>query len=382
MNTPRLQPRPGGWPVGLLFSSRSLTAAVEATQRNATLLAIEEVNAAGGIHGVPLLPVDGRPGPEPEDYRAAALRLCHEERVSVIFGTHMSSTRKAVLPVIESARTLLFYPTLYEGFEFSPYCIYTGAAPNQNSVPLARHLLKHHGRRLVFVGGQYVYPYESNRVMHELLEQAGASVIEEIYLPLQSTHDDFMAVMQHIRKLAPDAIYSTVVGSDTVHFYNAYQSARLDPARMPIASLATNEADTSAMRPGAAAGHLTAAPWFETLAGAASRRFIEGFRARFGPDAPLTAGAEAAYFQVHLFAQAARLAGGVDTSQLLRALGDASFEAPQGRVTVDADTQHTWLWPRIGLAGEDGRFAVIDEAPQAVKPSPFTIGHTLDVRDA
>lgn len=370
-------PGQDGWRVGLLFSRSSLTAAVEATQENATRLAISEVNAAGGIAGRPLVAVAADAGPTPEDYREAAVHLCDVERVPVIFGTHMSSTRKAVLPVVESRRVLLFYPTLYEGFEYSPYCIYTGAAPNQNSVPLARHVLEHHGGRVLFVGGHYVYPYESNRIMRELFEQAGGTVLDEIYLPLQSSHEDFMAVMERVRALKPDAIYSTVVGSDTVRFYEAYQAAGFDPARMPIVSLATNEADAAAMRPGAAEGHITAAPWFATLDTPASRRFVQSFRDRFGPDAPITAGAEAAYFQVHLFAEAARRAGSLQAAPLLAALAGQSFDAPQGRVTVDADTHHTWLWPRIARIAANGCFEIIADAAAAVRPSPYMIGHTL-----
>ncbi|MBB1601923.1 transporter substrate-binding domain-containing protein [Variovorax sp. UMC13] len=376
--TPARAPAREGWKVGLLFSTTSLTAAVEATQAQATRLAIEEVNAAGGIDGVPLLPVAIEAGATPEAYREAALQLCDLHQVPVIFGTHMSSTRKAVLPVVESRRTLLFYPTLYEGFEYSPFCIYTGAAPNQNSVPLARHMLERHGGRVLFVGGQYVYPYESNRIMRTLFEQAGGSVLDEIYLPLQSSHEDFMAVMDRVRALAPDAIYSTVVGSDTLRFYEAYQSAGFDPARMPIASLATNEADAAAMRPGAAEGHLSAAPWFATLDTPASQRFVASYGQRFGPDAPITAGAEAAYFQVHLFAEAARRAGGAQRPDaLLEALGGLGFEAPQGHVRIDAESHHTWLWPRIARIAASGRFEIIASASEAVRPSPYMIDHTL-----
>jgi len=381
MNLPHShhQPQPSrdGWHVGLLFSRSSLTAAVETTQDNATRLAIDEVNASGGIAGVPLVPVGGDAGPTPESFREAALQLCDVERVSVIFGTHMSSTRKAVLPVIESRRVLLFYPTLYEGFEYSPYCIYTGSAPNQNSVPLARHMLEQYGGRVLFVGGRYVYPYESNRIMRDLFEQAGGTVVDEIYLPLQSSHDDFMQVLQQAKALGPDAIYSTIVGSDTVRFYEAYQSCGLDAARMPIASLATNEADVAAMRPNAAAGHITAAPWFDTLDTPASQRFVRSYRARHGAAAPITAGAEAAYFQVHLFAEAARRAGSLRPQDVLAALGGLAFDAPQGRVEIDAETHHTWLWPRIARIGEAGRFEIISSAQSPVQPSPYMIDHVF-----
>ena len=142
-----------GHRVGLLFSRESLTAATEITQENATRMAIDEVNAAGGIDGVPLTPISAGVGAQPPDYRQAAEWLCDAQRVPLIFGSHMSSTRKAVLPVVESRRALLFYATLYEGFEYSPNCFYTGSVPNQNSVQLASYVIRHFGNRVLFIGG-------------------------------------------------------------------------------------------------------------------------------------------------------------------------------------------------------------------------------------
>ena len=262
-----------GHRVGLLFSRESLTAATEITQENATRMAIDEVNAAGGIDGVPLTPISAGVGAQPPDYRQAAEWLCDAQRVPLIFGSHMSSTRKAVLPVVESRRALLFYATLYEGFEYSPNCFYTGSVPNQNSVQLASYVIRHFGNRVLFIGGQYVYPRESNRIMRELYEQAGGEVVAETYLPLNARQDDLAEVLKRAIALRPDAIYSTMVGRDIVKLYRAYRALGLNPARMPIVSLATNETDVAAMTSEEAEGHITAAPYFATLDSEPSRRF-------------------------------------------------------------------------------------------------------------
>ena len=367
-----------GHRVGLLFSHESLTAATEVTQENATLLAIDEVNAAGGIAGVPLIPVRAQVGAQPPDYRQAAEWLCDVQRVPLIFGTHMSSTRKAVLPVIESRRALLFYATLYEGFEYSPNCFYSGSVPNQNSVQLASYVIRHFGNRVFFIGGQYVYPRESNRIMRELYEQAGGEVVDEVYLPLNAPQEDVTQVLKRAVALCPDAIYSTMVGRDIVKLYRAYRELGLDPARMPIVSLATNETDVAALTAEQAEGHITAAPYFATLDTEPSRRFAHAYRARFGEDSPITAGAEAAYFQVHLVALAARQAGSLAPPDLVRALDGAQFEAPQGLVTIDGDTQHTSLWPRIARINAQRQFEIIYAARAAVRPVPYLVDHALD----
>ena len=294
------------WRVGVLFSQTGVTAAIERSQLNGTLLAVDEINKAGGVLGRPIEPDIYDPASNPKQFRALAERLLTADRVRLIFGCYMSSTRKAVLPVVEAFRGLLFYPTLYEGFEYSLHCIYTGAAPNQNSLQLAKYLLQHYGNRFLLIGSNYIYPYESNRVMADFITQSKGKVLDELYVPLDAQAKDFDKAISKIAALKPDVVFSTVVGQSTAVFYEAYRRAGFDPNKMPIASLTTSEAEVAEMSPEAAEGHITAAPFFETLATAAARRFISAYKLRYGADAPVTAGAEAAYFQVHLAAARAR----------------------------------------------------------------------------
>ncbi len=366
------------WRFGVLFSRSGVTAAVETTQLNATILAVDAVNAAGGIRGRPVELVAYDPASDPKQFRASAERLLDKDRVRLIFGCYMSSTRKAVLPVVEAYRGLLLYPTLYEGFEYSPNCIYTGSAPNQNSLPLARFLFGHYGKRILFVGSNYVYPYESNRIMADLARQAGGKLIDEIYVPLDAGPQDFGKAIGQIGRTRPDVIFSTVVGRSTSVFYEAYRKAGFDPARMPIASLTTSEAEVAEMAPEAAEGHITAAPFFSTLATPAATRFVERFRARFGAGAAVTAGAEAAYFQVMLVAGAIERAGTDEPDGVRAALGELEYDAPQGRVRIDAGTNHAFLWPRVAKLDAQGRFQVVWDPGRRVRPDPYCVDQRLD----
>jgi branched-chain amino acid transport system substrate-binding protein len=370
--------RDGDWIVGVLFSQTGVTAAIERSQRNATLLAIDEINRAGGVLGRPIRPVMYDPASNPDQFRALAERLLTVDQVRLIFGCYMSSTRKAVLPTVEAYRSILFYPTLYEGFEYSPRCIYTGAAPNQNSLQLAKFLLQHFGNRFVFVGSNYVYPYESNRIMNDFVTQAGGKVLDEMYVPLDAGASDFEKPIARIANLRPDAVFSTVVGSATAIFYEAYRRAGFDPAKMPIASLTTSEAEVAEMSAEAAEGHLTAAPFFEVLATPAARRFVAAFKQRFGPAAPVTASAEAAYFQVHIAARALGRAGTDDPDRILREVPDAEFDAPQGRVRIDSTNNHTYLWPRVARLDARGSFQIVWNPGGRVKPDPYCVAPSLD----
>src|SRR6201996_5691523 len=279
----------GSWRVGVLFSQTGVTAGIERTQLNATLLAIEEINATGGVLGRPIEPVMYDPASDPKKFRGFAERLFQVDRIRLLFACYMSSTRKAVLPAVEAHRGLLFYPTLYEGFEYSQHCIYTGAAPNQNSLQLARFLLSTYGNRFLLVGSNYIYPYESNRLMADFVVQGRGEVLDEIYVPLAAETKDFDKVIARIKKTTPDVIFSTVVGKGTSVLYEAYRSAGFDPTRMPIASLTTSEAEVAQMHVEAAEGHITAAPFFETSSSPSARRFVASFKQKYGPDAPVTA---------------------------------------------------------------------------------------------
>jgi len=178
-----------------------------------------------------------------------------------------------------------------------------------------------------FVGSNYVYPYESNRVMGDFVSQGKGKVLDEIYVPLHPQDKDFDKVISRIKKTSPDVIFSTVVGSGTSTLYRAYRAAGFDPTRMPIASLTTNEAEVAEMGAEAAEGHITAAPFFETLSSPAARRFVTSFKEKYGPDAPVTASAEASYFQLHLAMRAVAKCGSDDPEQVLINLRDAEFDA-------------------------------------------------------
>ncbi|GAA5090555.1 transporter substrate-binding domain-containing protein [Paenalcaligenes hermetiae] len=364
--------------VGVLFSTSGLVSTIEQSQLKGTLFAIEQINAAGGIHGREIIPKYYNPGSSPGNYRVLAETLFQKDQVNVIFGGYKSSTRKAMLPVVEKWNKLLFYPTLYEGFECSKNIIYTGSVPNQNSVQLAEYLMEHYGPRVYLIGSDYIYPHESNRIMSDLIYQhPHGEKLAERYVPLNATLEDFRWIIQDIKHQQPDFIFSTVVGNATTALYQAYAKAKLDPYKMPIASLTTQEVEIAHMGADLGEGHIASAPYFQSLQTATNQQCLQLFRACFGPDAVVNAGWEAAYFQVHLYANALRQAQSEEIEQLLPALLKQEFHAPQGKIRIDPDNHHTYLQPRIGIADANGQFRVVWESPVAIKPDPYLVTHTF-----
>jgi branched-chain amino acid transport system substrate-binding protein len=363
------------WRVGVLFSRSGFMALIEDTQLRGTLLAIDEINDKGGVRGRPLEPVYYDPASESAAFGRYAKRLMVEDRVSTIFGCYTSSSRKAVLPVVERLNGLLWYPTLYEGFEFSPNVIYTGAAPNQNSVELCRYLMEHYGTRFYFIGSDYVYPRESNRIMRELLRHNGGEVVGETYVGLRAKHKDFVSIMRDVRAAAPDVIFSTVVGDSTVSLYQVYNDFGFDPKTTPIASLTTTEAEIQAMGFDVGEGHITAAPYFQGVPSRSNFEFVKRYRKRFGDSEPTNMCVESAYFQVHVFAKALERANSIDTEDLRPVVLGSEYEAPQGNVSINPGCAHTDLWTRIGRANRLGQFDILRDSAARVCADPYLIGY-------
>jgi branched-chain amino acid transport system substrate-binding protein len=363
--------------IGVLFSETGVTSVIESSQLQGTLLAIDEINEAGGIGGRELVPVRYDPASSPATYKSLAEKLVVDDGVRIVLGCYMSSTRKAVVPIVEKWNALLLYPTLYEGFEYSANVVYTGAAPNQNSVQLAEFMMREYGSRVYMVGSDYIYPYESNRIMSDLVLEKGGEKAAERYLKLDAGPAEFKSLFRDILSKRPDFIFSTVVGQGTAHLYRAYAEAGLDPKKTPIASLTTSESEVQEMGAAIACGHITAATYFQSIDTPINRGCVQNCKRKFGRATVTNMCWEAAYFQTHMVAQALRAAATDNIQQLLPALLGQEFAAPQGTVKIDAENHHTYLTPRIGRVNSDGQFAILQQASKAIKPDPYLVEHSL-----
>lgn len=358
------------WRIGVLFSRSGVTGVTESEHFFGTTLAIEELNSLGGVLGKQFLPVAYDPKGNPDEYRRLATKMLIEDDVNVIFGCSRSSSRKAVLPIIERMNGLLWYCSIYEGFEYSQNVIYTGAVPNQNSIQLATYLLQNRGSRFFLVGADYIYPRESNRIMRDMVETNGGEILEEIYLSVDAGKRELEDVVRNIVAIQPDVVFSTLVGHGAREFYRLYRENGLDPNRMPIASLTMAEEEVRLIGPALCEGHITSATYFGSLDNESNRRFIDLWKQRYG-DRPTSMWSEMAYSQVHLFARALERCGSLDTRKLVQAAHKVRFESPEGPLSVDEESNHCVLTPRIGVCQEDGQFKVVWEGSAQVKADPY-----------
>ncbi len=357
--------------VGVLHSATGTMAMSEAAVQEATLLAIGELNAAGGLLGRPVEAVvaDGRS--DPEQFAAEARRLIGDEGVSVIFGCWTSSSRKAVKPVVELNNHLLFYPLQYEGLEQSPNIVYTGAAPNQQVMPAVSYALRHFGPRVFLVGSDYIFPRAANRIIRDQVAALGGEVVGEEYVPLGAT--DFAAAVSAVAAAQPDVILNTVNGDSNVALFRALRAAGITPERTPTVSFSLGENELAQMGTADKAGDYAAWNYFQAVDTAENRDFIAAFRERYGAERVTSDPMEAAYFGVLLWARAVEEAGTTEPAAVLAKIRGEGMHAPGGLVYVDGPTQHTWKHVRLGRIRPDGQFDIVWSSENPVRPMPFPL---------
>lgn len=200
--------------VGVLFSLTGTTGIIEQSLNKATILAIEEINAAGGINGMEIEAIVEDPASDPATFAEKARKLVLGDKCVSVFGSDTSASRKAVLPVFEKRNNLYWYPTLYEGRECSKNVIYTGAVPNRQQDEFIPWLVEKFGKKWFLIGSNHVCPKEENDYCKKLLEKLGCEVVNEEYVPLG--HSEFSSVINKMKSTQPNVIFSTVVGASVV----------------------------------------------------------------------------------------------------------------------------------------------------------------------
>ena len=369
--------KPAPIKVAVLHSLTGTMASSERPVANATLLAIEEINAQGGVSGrrIESLLVDSQSDPA----RAAseAERLIRDEGVVAIFGCWTSACRKAVLPVVEQHQSLLVYPLQYEGLERSAHIFYTGLVPNQQVLPSLSWVAGNLGRRVYLLGSDYVYPRTANLIIRQYAAALGLEIVGERYLPLGTR--EFGHVVREIDQLAPDAVINTVNGDSNVAFFQALAALRgPGAARTKVLSLSVTEAEV-AQAPAEMQGHYAAWSYFQSLDLPAGRQFVADYRRRFGGDQLIGDPMVAAHTGVRLWAQAATRHSNAQADSVIRALARQSIDSALGVVAVDPDNHHLWRQLRIGQARPDGQFTVVWSSTSPLRPRPYPLLHTKKV---
>jgi urea transport system substrate-binding protein len=341
----------------------------EVSVRDAELLAIEEINKAGGVLGKQLKPIVEDGASDWPTFAEKSKKLLQKDKVAVVFGCWTSSSRKAVLPVFEENKGLLFYPVQYEGLESSPNIFYTGATTNQQIVPAVTWLLQNKGKKFFLLGSDYVFPRTANKIIKEQLKAEGGSLIAEEYVPLG--HTDFNAIIAKIKKEKPDVIFNSLNGDSNVAFFKQLKDAGIGAKDLTTMSVSIAEEEIRGIGAQYLEGHYAVWNYYQTTDTPENKKFVEAYKAKFGKDRVTADPIEAAYIAVYLWAAAVEKAGSTDVEKVKAAAKGIEFKAPGGTVKIDGDNQHIYKTVRIGQVQADGMFKEVFSTGTPVKPDPY-----------
>lgn len=355
--------------VGSLNSLSGTMAISEVTVRDSIALAVEEINADGGVLGKQIQVVAEDGASEPTVFAEKAEKLISSDCVAAVFGGWTSSSRKAMLPVFEDRNALLYYPVQYEGLESSSNIFYTGATTNQQIVPALDYLKEQGVKSLYLVGSDYVFPQTANRIIKAYAEANGIEIKGEDYTPLGST--DFSTIVNKVRTADADAVFNTLNGDSNVAFFREYTNAGLNAKDMPVVSVSIAEEEVVGIGAQNIEGQLTAWNYYQTVESPENASFVEAYKAKYGANKPTSDPMEAAYTSVYLWKNSVEKAESFAVEDVVKASDGVSFDAPEGTVTIDGDNHHITKTARIGEIRGDGLIYTVWESDGAVDPDPY-----------
>jgi urea transport system substrate-binding protein len=372
--------------VGVLHSLSGTMAISETVLKDTVLMAIDEINAKGGVLGKKLEPVVVDPASNWPLFAEKTKQLISQDKVAVIFGCWTSVSRKSVLPVVEELNGLLFYPVQYEGEELSKNVFYTGAAPNQQAIPAVEYLMSKDGggaKRFVLLGTDYVYPRTTNKILRAFLKSKGVADkdIDEKYTPFG--HSDYQTIVADVKKFAAGgktAVISTINGDSNVPFYKELGNQGLKATDVPVVAFSVGEEELRGVDTKPLVGHLAAWNYFMSIKSPANDEFTKKWAAYAkakklpGADKPLTNDPmEATYIGINMWKQAVEKAKSTDTDKVIAAMAGQTFKAPSGITSkMDEKNHHLHKSVFIGEVKADGQFNVVWKTPGPVKAKPWS----------
>ena len=360
--------------VGQLHSATGTMAISETGSIQAEQLAIEQINAQGGVLGrkIQIISEDG--ASDWPTFAEKAKKLLVNDKVAAVFGCWTSASRKAVLPVFEKENGMLYYPTFYEGLEQSKNVIYTGQEATQQIIAGLDWIAKEKGAKTFYlIGSDYIWPRTSNKIARKHIENVlKGTVVGEEYYALG--HTQFGSLINKIKLKKPDVIYAIVVGGSNVSFYKQLKAAGITAEKQTLLTISVTEDEVLGIGGENLAGFYSAMKYFQSLDNPNNKAFVEAFKKKYGEKSVIGDVTQAAYLGPWLWKAAVEKSGSFDVDKIAAASPNIEFnEAPEGYVKIHPN-HHLWSKLRIGQWQPDGQAKVLYES-ELIEPNPFPEGY-------
>lgn len=360
-------------PVGILYSITGPYGEVNTSMLNATLMGIKESNIeAEGKFELQAKFLDS--GGKLSSYSTNCGKLIHEFGCHHIIGCYTSAARKQIRPLLEKTNTLLWHSARYEGFEASENIIYIGAAPNQHLIPLVGYLLREQLSEIYCVGSNYIWSWESNRVLRDLIVEGGGKIIAERLVMMDDLQIEH--IVDEIIALKPPVVFNTLVGEASYRLYRSIWkriSAHpdLNPEDILIVSCSLCEDELHLIGEPASVGHITSATYFQSIQREENNIFLKRYREQFGPGSSPSVDAQSAYVGARILGRSIATCGNDTVEAVRTAAHHITFQAPEGPVSIDPKTNHCYLTPRLAVSARGFKFDIFWEAPTTVRADPY-----------
>lgn len=361
--------------VGQLHSATGTMAISETGSIEAERLAIEQINAQGGVLGrqIKIIQEDG--ASDWPTFAEKSKKLLESDHVAAVFGCWTSASRKAVLPIFEKDNGMLYYPTFYEGLEQSKNVIYTGQEATQQILAGLDWIAKEKKAKTFYlIGSDYIWPRTSNKIARKHIENVlKGTVVGEEYYALGST--SFGSLINKIKLKKPDVIYAIIVGGSNVAFYKQLKAAGITSDKWTLLTISSTEDEVLGIGGENVAGFYSAMKYFQSLDNPNNVGFVKAFKAKYGEKAVIGDVTQAAYLGPWLWKLTVEKCGSFDIDKVAAASSGVEFKgAPEGYVRIHDSNHHLWSKLRIGQWQPDGQAKVLYES-DLIEPNPFPKGY-------
>lgn len=310
------------------------------SMQDAMVLAVEELNAAGGLLGRKLKLVTYDPQSNMQMYTQFAQQAALKDKVAVLHGGITSASREVIRPVLKRYNTLYFYNTQYEGGVCDRNIFCTGQTPAQNVEKVVPYVMKKWGKKIYMVAADYNYGQITTDWVKKYCAENGGQVVATDFFPLDVTQ--FGTTIQKIQAAKPDLVMSALVGGAHISFYRQWAGAGMT-GKIPMASTTfAGGNEHIVLSPAEVDGMITSYSYFPAIDNPQNKAYLERWHKRFGADYPYVGElATATYQGVHLWALGVKKAGSIDRAKVVTALESGiSMDGPSGKVTIDPATHH------------------------------------------
>jgi urea transport system substrate-binding protein len=328
----------------------------------ANALAVEEINAAGGLLGrkIELKQYDSQS--DIALYTKYAQQLVREDKVDAAHAGITSASREAIRQTFRRGNTLYFYNILYEGGVCDRNCFVTGTTPAQAVEPIIDYAMKKWGPKVYVLAADYNYGQITAKWVAHYVEERKGTILASSFFPLDVS--DFGSTIAKIQDAAPNFVVAALVGGAHMSFFRQWAASGMNK-KIPLTSTTFGVGNEHlALSAAEGDGILIAGNYSPELDTPANKKFLAAWAKKYGDARVVHELAVSQYQGIMLWAEAVRKAGTLDRDALIKTLETGlKIEGPAGTVAVDPKTHHCALDIHL-MVVKDQKLTIMDTAAQ------------------